>query len=86
MNALDRAVIHGLLDNECRSAPGVENQGKAQSIVHLEDLRADFLAGTTMNAVGADDVWIGMGHVFRWFSMLLRTKTEAGGQAVKTCP
>jgi hypothetical protein len=62
INALDRAIVHGLLDGEDGSAPGVNNQGKAQGFVHPEDLGADFLAGTAMDAVGPDDLRGGVGH------------------------
>jgi aminoglycoside/choline kinase family phosphotransferase len=62
VEALHRALVHGLLDEEGRGAPGVDDEGTAQGFVHLEDLGADLLAGAAVDAVSPDDLGDGMGH------------------------
>jgi hypothetical protein len=62
VEALHRALIHGLLDEEGRGAPGVDDEGTAQEFVHLEDLGADLGTGAAVNTVSPDDMRDGMGH------------------------
>jgi hypothetical protein len=60
--ALHRALVHGLLDEEDRGTPGVDDEGTAQGFVHLEDLGADLGTGAAVNTVSPDDMRDGMGH------------------------